>query len=174
MIVEEKVSATAINREVIEENPNRIPIKYPIKEVNNICPMPVIKEIFPTSFITLGDKCNPTINNRKDIPISEKTFSVLLSWIKLRKKGPTNIPDKIYPIISGCLKSLIIIETTKTINIISPNCINGLSIFLFDFSHILKRIVIYKFIEKVKKFISFPNVARIKDYAMFPEGKIRV
>ena len=72
MIVLLNVKATAMYRAVKGENPRRIPRKYPISDVNNICPKPVIKEILPTSFITLGLKCNPTINNKNAIPNSEK------------------------------------------------------------------------------------------------------
>ena len=57
-------------------NPNTIPIRKPPMEVKTICPMPVIKEIFPTSLITLGERCKPTINKSKATPISEKKFIV--------------------------------------------------------------------------------------------------
>ena len=68
IIVEENVSAIAIYNAVVGENPSKIPIKYPINDVKITCPIPVIKEILPTSLIVLGFKYNPTINKRKAIP----------------------------------------------------------------------------------------------------------
>ena len=78
--------------------------------------MPVIRDIFPTSFITLGLKCNPTIKRRKAIPSSENIAIASFFTSKLRNNGPIKIPDKIYPIIKGCFNSLIIKDTIKTTN----------------------------------------------------------
>jgi hypothetical protein len=81
--------------DVIIGNPKKIPITYPRIAVKIICPIPVINAAGPTSLITFGDKCSPTINSKNAIPISEKTFRVSVFSIRLRKKGPTKIPDKI-------------------------------------------------------------------------------
>jgi len=51
------------------ENPNNLLIKKPKIDVNTIWPIPVIKETFPTSFITFGLRLNPTINNNNATPI---------------------------------------------------------------------------------------------------------
>ena len=106
-------------------------MKYPIVAVNKIWPIPVTSATGPTSLITLGDKCKPTINNKNAIPISEKIVMVSLPWRMSKKKGPTKIPDKIYPMINGCFNNLIMTEIPKTTKIISPNCMNGLNICSF-------------------------------------------
>ncbi len=58
------------------------------------------------------------MNKRNEIPISEKTRRVSPAGIKSRKNGPIIIPEMMYPIICGCLRSLIINEITNTIKII--------------------------------------------------------
>jgi len=95
MMVEEKVKAIAIYIETILEKPKARHIKYPIIKVNKTCPIPVIKEIFPTSLIVFGFRWIPTINNKKAIPNCEKTSRVSKSGKKFNKKGPTRIPEKI-------------------------------------------------------------------------------
>ena len=117
IIVEENEIAIARYHEAIEVNPSKRAIKYPIETVKSTCPIPVIKAIFPTSLITFGDRCNPTINSKKDIPISEKILRVFPSGRISRKIGPISIPEIIYPMISGCLRMRIIKDTAKTINI---------------------------------------------------------
>src|SRR3989344_2179673 len=115
IIVDENESAVATYIDVIEFKPSANQMKYPTKDVNTTCPIPVISEILPTSFIILGLKCNPTINKRRVIPNSEKTEIASLYFNKLRNKGPIRIPEIIYPIINGCLSIRIINETAKTI-----------------------------------------------------------
>ena len=55
------------------EKPRSLLIRKPIREVNIICPTPVIRETFPTSLITFGLKLIPIIKRRKVIPSWEKT-----------------------------------------------------------------------------------------------------
>jgi len=56
-------------KETIKENPSNKQNKNPIPVVNTICPIPVNKEIFPTSFRTFGSKLSPTKKSNKATPI---------------------------------------------------------------------------------------------------------
>jgi hypothetical protein len=64
-------------------------------EVKTICPKPVIKEIFPTSFITLGERFNPTRNNKKETPMLDIVEKNIVSLRRFKNNGPVIIPDKI-------------------------------------------------------------------------------
>ena len=55
------------------------------------------------------------------MPNSEKVNIVSLEETRLRKIGPTMMPDKICLIIKDCLKILKINGTAKTINILRLN-----------------------------------------------------
>ena len=65
-----KVRATAMYVEVITEKPKYTAIPNPITDVNTTWPTPVIIETFPTSFIILGFRFNPTRKRRRATPIS--------------------------------------------------------------------------------------------------------
>ena len=84
-------------------------------DVKIIWPKPVVKDTSPSSLITFGLKPNPTINKSEVIPIFEKSSTVSVEDRTLKNEGPTINHVIIYPIISGCLKSLIIVETTNAI-----------------------------------------------------------
>ncbi len=118
MIVEEKLIAIAIYTEVSMENPSKVPMKYPRRKVKIICPIPVMREILPTSFMTFGERCNPTIKRRKAIPNSENMPIASIPGRIPRKNGPAIIPEMMYPMMSGCFSILMIRETARTIRII--------------------------------------------------------
>jgi hypothetical protein len=73
------------------------------------------------------------------IPIFDKLSRSSIEWIALKNVGPTKIPARIYPTISGCLRSRITIETTVAIKIIFVNSKN-ISIYSLYNSRIRKRI----------------------------------
>ena len=76
MIVLLNVKAIAMYRETNGENPRKMLIRKPIREVKIICPTPVIRETFPTSLIIFGLRLIPTIKSRNVTPICEKTLIV--------------------------------------------------------------------------------------------------
>ncbi len=85
-----------------------------------IYPSPVTKDTFPTSRITSGFKLSPMIKRRMAMPSLAKSSMYSVDLIRFRKYGPAIIPLKIYPTMSGCLRSLIIKDMTVAITKISP------------------------------------------------------
>ncbi len=85
MIVLLNVKAIAIYMDEIVEKPRSLLMKKPIREVKMICPMPVTRETFPTSFMTFGLRLIPTMKRRNVIPICEKTAMVSVDWTMFRK-----------------------------------------------------------------------------------------
>src|SRR3989344_5406021 len=91
MIVLLKVKAMEMYKAGIISNPRNLAMKKPIKEVKTTCPIPVINDAFPTSFMTFGFKLRPTMNRRNAIPNWEKITSVSPDFIKFKKNGLTKI-----------------------------------------------------------------------------------
>jgi hypothetical protein len=71
------------------------------------------------------------MKRRKAIPNSENMFIASIPGSTLRKEGPAIIPEMIYPIISGCLSSLMKNETARTTRIIKLIWLNTSTIFPF-------------------------------------------
>ena len=86
--------------------------------VNRTCPIPVMRDTFPTSFMTLGFKLIPTRKSKSATPISENIAINSEDFIKFNAEGLAIIPVIIYPIIKGCLSSLQIPIMTIAIRMI--------------------------------------------------------
>lgn len=94
MIVLLKVRAIAMYRDDIVEKPRSLLMMKPIREVNTIWPMPVIRATLPTSFMTFGLRLIPIIKRRNVIPICAKTAIVSVDVTMFRKYGLTIIPAR--------------------------------------------------------------------------------
>ena len=129
MIVLLNVRAIAMYAETIMGKPSSLLMRKPIREVNTICPIPVTKETFPTSFMTFGLRLIPMMKRRKVTPICEKIDIVSVDLMMLRKYGLTIIPDKMYPMIRGCFSSFVIPATITVIPIIMLSSMNTSILF---------------------------------------------
>ena len=109
-------------------------MKYPIKEVKITCPIPVIREIVPTFFMTFGSKFNPTRNRRRATPISENVEIISVDFIILNREGENRIPVRMYPRIKGCLRNRIIPMMTTTVIIIKLSSIKKLLVIFHALS----------------------------------------
>ena len=67
------------------EKPRILLMRKPIMDVNIICPTPVIRETFPTSFMTFGLRLIPMMKSKNVIPICAKTAIVSVDVTMFRK-----------------------------------------------------------------------------------------
>ena len=74
----EKERASAINSAVMKLNPKILDNPKLMTALKITSPAPVIKETFPTSFITLGLRLSPSIKRRIVTPIFEKSSMLSL------------------------------------------------------------------------------------------------
>lgn len=115
-----KANHTHIYQAVIISKPNNNDIPKPIAAVMMTCREPAIKDVFHMSFIILGCSSIQTINNSRDIHIVEKLSRALFPCNNAGKKILLKIPATIYPMISGCLNSLVIPSEIRTTPKIIP------------------------------------------------------
>ena len=117
-MVLENVIATP--RYVAEETlkPSIRRIKKPLVDVNINCVSPAISEIFPIFRIWEILRLSPTRNKRNTTPNFASVLNVSsCPPIVCKKRGPAIIPEIIYAIMSGCLRS----RMTNAMDTVRPN-----------------------------------------------------
>lgn len=91
------------------------------------CKIHVRIDFFHISLINDGLSSIHTINNRKAIHILANHWKFSFHCNKFGKSKVSNIHDRIYQIIIGCLKSFMIHKTTKTTPISTHKLMKKLS-----------------------------------------------
>lgn len=123
-MVELNANPIPIYAEVMASNHNMYDNQYPTAAVTSTCKHQATMEFFPRSLMMSGLSSIPTIKRSKLIPILEKVWIAMLSFMTFGKNMLRMIPATIYPIIIGCLKNFIIPIVTRTTPIIIHNEVN--------------------------------------------------